>query len=205
MNENVSYHQDLQQLTDSLKLNHVTRKSLDSSGEDSADVDVLFLLSVADKLKQSLLDSATLLIYTPRNEHFGIVPLEAMLNGVPVLAANEGGPLETVVDGQTGWLRDASDVKAWTEVMQNVTVLSKARPASLSSMGDAGRARVVEKFSKNKMAQRLDQCLDDLSKASRGPVFSLLQMFVLATMLPLLSCVLVVSHLHYTGRFLGEM
>ena len=179
MNENVSYHQELQQLAESLNIPHNTYRNMDASNPAKADASVLFLLSVSDKLKQSLLDSATLLIYTPRNEHFGIVPLEAMLNGLPVLAANEGGPLETVVDGETGWLRDVSNANAWTEVMQTVTTLSQAKPETLESMGDAGRVRVMGKFSKESMALRLNGCLDDMRTTVRRPVLSTAVLVVL--------------------------
>ncbi|EMD47075.1 alpha1,3-mannosyltransferase ALG2, putative, partial [Entamoeba histolytica KU27] len=41
-------------------------------------------------------------------EHFGIVPLEAMIKGVPVIACNNGGPLETVQNELTGLLCDGS-------------------------------------------------------------------------------------------------
>ena len=37
-------------------------------------------------------------------EHFGIVPIEAMYCRLPVVAVNDGGPTETVVDGLTGFL-----------------------------------------------------------------------------------------------------
>ena len=37
-------------------------------------------------------------------EHFGIVPIEAMYSELPVIAVNDGGPTETVVDGLTGFL-----------------------------------------------------------------------------------------------------
>ena len=43
-------------------------------------------------------------LYTPVGEHFGIVPLEAMAAGVPVIAMASGGPLETVKNGETGYL-----------------------------------------------------------------------------------------------------
>lgn len=40
----------------------------------------------------------------PGIEDFGIVPVEAMAAGKPVIALGEGGALETVVHGKTGWL-----------------------------------------------------------------------------------------------------
>lgn len=40
----------------------------------------------------------------PGIEDFGIVPLEAMASGTPVIAFGEGGALDTVVDGKTGRL-----------------------------------------------------------------------------------------------------
>ncbi|KAL8673104.1 MAG: hypothetical protein Q9224_007536 [Gallowayella concinna] len=102
-----------------------------------------------------LLSAAKLLVYTPTNEHFGIVPLESMLAGVPVLAADSGGPLETVLESQTGWLRSADDVSRWTEVMQRV--LCGLSQEKLRTMGDAGRRWVKSEFSETKMADRLDE------------------------------------------------
>ncbi|GAB7338872.1 hypothetical protein MBLNU457_5558t1 [Dothideomycetes sp. NU457] len=174
VNENVQYHKELEKLASSFSLRHETMKKLGSPSDVPSDVSVLFLLSVSDEVKQSLLDTAALLIYTPRNEHFGIVPLESMLNGVPVLAANEGGPLETVVDGETGWLRDVKDTAAWTAVMQNVLQSTKNDPKALLKMGEAGKERVMEKFSKRKMALNLNYCLDETRKVRREPMVNVL-------------------------------
>jgi len=47
---------------------------------------------------------ARLIIYTPTGEHFGIVPVEAMFLYTPVLAVNNGGPTETIINKKTGFL-----------------------------------------------------------------------------------------------------
>ncbi|KAK5256388.1 Alpha-1,3-mannosyltransferase-like protein, partial [Exophiala xenobiotica] len=127
---------------------------------------VLLLLSVPGVFKETLLKSARLLLYTPTNEHFGIVPVEAMLHGLPVLASNTGGPLETVVEGKTGWLRDVSSADEWTEVMS--MVLNKMSPADLQEMGRNGRERVHEQFSRKTMAGKLSNEMEQMIKSKRS-------------------------------------
>jgi len=159
--ENVSYHTELVALADELGLRNATATNLVSALSPAhADAEVLFLQSVPNRLKEMLLASAQLLVYTPSNEHFGIVPLEAMLRGVPVLAANNGGPTETVVDGVTGWLRDPSDISAWSEVMGKA--LGGIKQPQLDEMGRKGAERVKAKFADVQMAETLDGIFDEL-------------------------------------------
>ncbi|KAK3371611.1 glycosyltransferase family 4 protein [Lasiosphaeria ovina] len=166
--ENVAYHAELCALAGSLGLSHATATTVVGALGVPGDVQVVFLLSVPNALKEMLLRSARLLVYTPANEHFGIVPLEAMLRGVPVLAADSGGPVETVVDGSTGWLRDPADVPAWTEVMDRA--LNRLSPAELADMGRAGESRVRDNFADVQMAERLDAIFDDMAAAKTdGP------------------------------------
>jgi len=163
--ENVVYHKELVQLAESLGLKTATTRTVVTALVIPQDVDVLFLLSVPNTLKETLLGSAQLLVYTPSNEHFGIVPLEAMLAGVPVLAANTGGPLETVVDGETGWLRDPEDVESWTSVMSYV--LHGMPKEDIKKMGLAARKRVTSEFSNVKMAERLDAIIEGMAETKR--------------------------------------
>ena len=163
--ENVSYHAELTQLAESLGLKSATVKNVITALDTPDDIEVLFLLSVPSSFKATLLKTATLLVYTPSNEHFGIVPLESMLAGTPVLASNTGGPLETVVDGETGWLRDVKEVNAWSEVMD--MVLTELDAQQLVAIGNAGRSRVQNEFSKAKMGKRLDEEIQQLAKQPR--------------------------------------
>ncbi|KAM7537135.1 hypothetical protein Aperf_G00000067418 [Anoplocephala perfoliata] len=86
--ENVEHYEELKQLVDDLRIS-----------EES-----ILLRSVASSVKSLLIAASTALIYTPAFEHFGIVPVEAMFLGRPVIAIASGGPLETVVDEKTGFL-----------------------------------------------------------------------------------------------------
>src|SRR3989344_485737 len=49
-------------------------------------------------------------ITTSMNEDFGVTPIEAMASGKPVIAPNEGGYKETIIDGKTGILIDNINV-----------------------------------------------------------------------------------------------
>jgi alpha-1,3/alpha-1,6-mannosyltransferase len=163
--ENVAYHKELVELAGSLGLSAATTRTIVTALNVPNDVEVLFLLSVPNTLKDMLLRSARLLVYTPPNEHFGIVPLEAMLSGVPVLAANTGGPTETIAEGVTGWLRDPSDVQQWTDVMDRV--LTNMSMEELAAMSKAGVDRVKSRFAETQMAERLEGILDEIGNRPR--------------------------------------
>ncbi|KAH7179502.1 uncharacterized protein B0J16DRAFT_374525 [Fusarium flagelliforme] len=159
VSENVQYHAELEALASSHGLEHLTTKTLITALSAPASVPVLFLLSIPNSLKASLLRSARVLLYTPKNEHFGIVPLEAMLARTPVLAANSGGPVETIVDGETGWLRSPDDVDEWAKVVRQAL---KLNDVEVKTMGDKSEARVKDMFGRGQMAKRFDDILGDI-------------------------------------------
>ncbi|ARK30337.1 N-acetyl-alpha-D-glucosaminyl L-malate synthase BshA [Halalkalibacter krulwichiae] len=57
-----------------------------------------------------LLSMSNLMLLLSEKESFGLVALEAMACGVPVIGTNAGGIPEVIVDGQTGYLCDIGDV-----------------------------------------------------------------------------------------------
>lgn len=116
-----------------------------------------FLKSPSDEAKISLILKSTCLIYTPSNEHFGIVPIESMYLGTPVLAVNSGGPTETVLDGITGFLRDPN-AEDFAVVLKEFVDGS----VSKSSMSKACRNHVISKFSFDNFASRLHYIVQGL-------------------------------------------
>jgi glycosyltransferase involved in cell wall biosynthesis len=79
------------------------------------------------------------LLFTPRNEDWGMVPLEAMASGLPVLAIDAGGPRESILDGRTGWLLP-DDPEAFSE---KVIAVASAPAGDLASMRAASRERAA--------------------------------------------------------------
>jgi D-inositol-3-phosphate glycosyltransferase len=92
--------------------------------------------------------SADLVICAPWYEPFGIVPLEAMACGVPVVASSVGGLIDTVVDGATGRLVPPRDLAALASTVH--TLLESADDRAQMSV--EGRRRVVERYSWDRVA-----------------------------------------------------
>jgi len=65
---------------------------------------IAFTGAVDDEYMRSLIGRCIATVYVPRNEDFGMSPVESMAAGKPVIGVAEGGLLETIVDGETGIL-----------------------------------------------------------------------------------------------------
>ena len=134
------------------------------------DPDILFLLNFTTAQRAALLSapSTLALLYTPANEHFGIVPIEAMSTGLPVLACNNGGPTESIVDAppgeRTGWLR-TPEAHGWAAALIEIAGLF---PSERSALADRARARAREHFGMEAMALKLERAL--VEAAELGPV-----------------------------------
>ena len=88
-NENVEHFKELANLAESYELteNIIFLKSPGTFVYKKYKICLMFL---DDSQKARLLECCGMVVYTPRNEHFGIVPLEAMYKARCVLAVNAG-------------------------------------------------------------------------------------------------------------------
>ena len=81
---------------------------------------VTFVLDPSDALRSAILRRASVLVFAPI-EDFGIVPVEAMAAGTPVVVGAIGGAVESVVDGITG-----SHVNDWSDEAELRTAVARA-------------------------------------------------------------------------------
>jgi D-inositol-3-phosphate glycosyltransferase len=115
--------------------------------------------------------AADVLVMPTHYESFGMVVLEAMACGTPVVASRVGGLISTVLDGQTGFLVPVGDAPAFAEAVQKVL----ATPALWHAMSQAGHRR-AQAFTWPRIVERTQQLYHRLLRqdtARRGqPVAS---------------------------------
>ncbi|GEM_PF-2324133 len=99
-------------------------------------------------------------LYTPVNEDFGLVPLEALASSKPCIAKNEGGPKETIHDGKDGFLVDS----IW-DMSKKMEWLAK-NPDACKKMGEVGRRKVKREFTWEKFLKRFEEKAREISSSS---------------------------------------
>jgi glycosyltransferase involved in cell wall biosynthesis len=95
------------------------RQNLESFAKSSANLSPrVKFWGFVDDIRQ-LMWAADLFVLPSHNEPFGLVLLEAMACGLPIIATASGGPLDMVSDG-SGWLFEAGDAQALAENLATV-------------------------------------------------------------------------------------
>jgi glycosyltransferase involved in cell wall biosynthesis len=114
------------------------------------------LHSTMSVMKQlvSLYNSARLTVYSPIREPFGLVSLESMACGTPVVAVREGGVQEAVLHEQTG-LTVERDPIMFAEAIQTLL----ANPEMASRYGRNGREHVVKNWTWDRAVETLEMHL----------------------------------------------
>jgi len=104
------------------------------------------------------------------SETFGIVALEAMSMGKPIIASRIGGLSDIVIDGETGFLIPPGDPRALREAMQCLL----DDPARRERMGNMAKQRVVE-FQAKSVVPRIEQVYHELLEVNSTDAHSLVQ------------------------------
>ncbi|MCL4404641.1 MAG: glycosyltransferase [Candidatus Marsarchaeota archaeon] len=120
--------------------------------------DILIKTDVSEKELADAYSRSTAVLYPPINEDYGLVPLEGMASGKAVIALNQGGPRETLIDGKTGFLVNNENemAKAMLKIANDGELAEK--------MGISGRERVVSHYSWEHFFREFDKELRAVAK-----------------------------------------
>jgi phosphatidyl-myo-inositol dimannoside synthase len=116
---------------------------------------VHFTGRISDDALRSFYANCEMFVLPSTKEGFGLVYLEAMAYGKPVIASQQGASKELVLDGQTGFL-----VPGDNEIIlvDKISELIHSKPER-DKLGEAGRKRYQECFSYQKFLERLEKAL----------------------------------------------
>ncbi len=110
-----------------------------------------FLGEVSDEEKNKLMAGARGFILASRDEDFGIIPVESMMAGTPVISHRSGGPLETIIEGKTGLFFDEFTVESLNNAIKKF---------EKTKFDNAEIAKYAQKFSKSRFEQEIKEFIE---------------------------------------------
>lgn len=119
-----------------------------------AGVEIGFESAISDEALAEHYRRSLATIGASRHEPFGLTALESMACATPVIAVDEGGFKETVVDGQSGFL-----VAPNPEAMGEAIWRLSSDPRLAGRLGASGRDRILDRWTWTQSAQRLEALL----------------------------------------------
>lgn len=121
---------------------------------------IRFLGWVDDARMADLIGRAIAVLYVPRDEDFGISAVEAMAAGKPVIAVDEGGLRESVLDGRTGLLLEADP-----EPGAIAAAVTQLAPEVAAAMRPACEAQ-ARRFSRSAFLLAFEEAIKQTARAS---------------------------------------
>ncbi len=119
---------------------------------------------ICEEDKRDLLAAGQVFCMPSRTDSFGIVYLEAWLNGAPVIGANAGGVPEVVSDGVDGYLVEFGDVPALANMIQFLL----QRKDIAREMGKSGRRKVLAEHTWDHKITRIAEIYREAAREARG-------------------------------------
>ncbi|MFA5105514.1 MAG: glycosyltransferase family 4 protein [Candidatus Micrarchaeia archaeon] len=134
------------------------RQYLESLKELAGGANVSFEINRQDAEMKRLYSDCYAFLCPSIAEDWGIVVLEAMASSKPVIAANRGGPTESVKDGETGFL-----VSSQREMAGKMSYLAQ-NPSENEAMGKKGRKRVAQNYTWGVFLEKMGRAYRETAK-----------------------------------------
>lgn len=107
---------------------------------------------------------ASLLVISSDYEGFGLVIVEALARGVPVVSTACDGPTDIIVEGKNGWLFPIGNSQALSEILQNILDNKIILPDAQTCIES------VKKFSPEKVVDKIERILLSFIASKESPV-----------------------------------
>jgi glycosyltransferase involved in cell wall biosynthesis len=101
-----------------------------------------------------------------KGEGFGIVFLEALACGKPVIAGNKDGSVDAVLNGRLGVRVDPESVDEISEAL--IQVLSKSHPLQILRQPEALRCGVIDAYGSKRFVERIGEIIKPFAEKSRN-------------------------------------
>ena len=121
---------------------------------------ITFHGEVPEAALKGFYQAADLFVAPSRFESFGLIFVEAMMFGKPVIACRAGGMTEVVDDGVTGLLAEPGDVASLVRCL--IKLIEDA--ALRRRLGAAGRQRYLERFTPARLAEEMAVFLSEVQQ-----------------------------------------
>lgn len=119
--------------------------------------DIMFIRDPGEQQLLAAYRSCYCLIFPSLNEDWGMAVIEAMAFGKPVIAVNQGGPSESIINGETGLL-----VKPLPGAFASAMAELARDSDRVRSMGEAASAH-VQKYDWSHFVERFDSLISSLA------------------------------------------
>ena len=107
---------------------------------------------------QKMYELADVLVVPSRYEPFGLVILEGMSHGLPVVASSVGGPLEVIEHGRTGFLFPVKNIQAFSYYL----IYLLKNPDIRQQMGESALKQVHQKWQWTQIAEKVQDIYQEI-------------------------------------------
>jgi len=122
-------------------------------------VELRLLLGISDDLLKELYNKAKITLYAPIREPFGLVAIESMASGTPVIGVSEGGLKETIIHGVTGYLTNR-DENEFALAIKNLL----SDPQKQYEFGKSAKVEAKKNWSWDQSASNFEKLFMDMER-----------------------------------------
>ncbi|MDR3435678.1 glycosyltransferase [Telmatospirillum sp.] len=140
------------------------RASFEATADPALRARVRFHGEVPEAALKGFYQACDLFVAPSRFESFGLILVEAMMFGKPVIACRAGGMPEVIEEGVTGLLAEPGDVASLADCLERLIVDAGLR----QRLGAAGRQRFESHFTPRRLATAVEGFLAEVSRRATG-------------------------------------